>query len=183
MDNKALEIARRLAGLRDACGYTADGLADELGIDRAVYSAYEENGEDIPISVLFQVANKFGVDFNEILTGDEAKLDTYHVVRAGTGKTIQRYAGYDYRDIAFRYTHKIMQPLLVTLQPDDKPAELVTHVGQEFNYVLSGTMVLTYGDKDLVLAQGDSVYFNPTRPHGQRCSGSVPAVFLTVIAE
>jgi len=183
MNDKTMEIAKRLAGLRDACGYTADELADELGIDREVYSAYEQNGEDIPISVLFQVANKFNIDFNEILTGDEAKLDTYHVVRAGQGKTIQRYAGYDYRDIAFRYTHKIMQPLLVTLQPDDTHVELVTHVGQEFNYVLSGTMTLTYGDKELVLEQGDCVYFNPTRPHGQRCAGDVPAVFLTVIAE
>ena len=181
--DKTTEIAKRLACLRDACGYTAGQLADELGIDRQVYANYENDGKDIPISVLFQVASKFNVDFNEILTGDEAKLDTFHIVKAGQGKTIQRYEGYDYRDLAFRYTHKIMQPLLVTLQPDDKPAELVTHVGQEFNHVLLGTMVLTYGDRDIVLEQGDSVYFNPTRPHGQRCGGKIPAVFLTVIAE
>jgi mannose-6-phosphate isomerase-like protein (cupin superfamily)/DNA-binding XRE family transcriptional regulator len=181
--NKSLEIAQRLAGLRDACGFTAGQLADELGIDRSVYAGYETTGADIPISVLFQIAYKFNVDFNELLTGDEAKLDSFHVVRAGNGQSIKRYEGYDYQDLAFRYTHKIMQPLLVTLQPDERPAELVTHAGQEFNYVVSGTMILTFGDKQIALNQGDCVYFNPTVPHGQRCGGSVPAVFLTMIAE
>jgi len=182
MDN-VHEIALRIAGLRDACGYTPEELADELGIDRAVYAAYEANGEDIPISVIFQIANKFGVDFTEILTGSAAKLDTYHVVKAGQGQSVQRYEGYHYQDLAWRYTQKIMQPLLVTLDPSDEPAALVSHVGQEFNYVVEGTVILTFDDKELILNKGDSIYFNPTHPHGQKCGGDVPAVFLTMIAE
>lgn len=182
MDN-VHEIAQRISGLRDACGYTREELADELNIDRAVYAAYEENGEDIPISVIFQIANKFGVDFTEILTGSAAKLDTYHVVKAGQGRSVQRYEGYNYQDLAWRYTHKIMQPLLVTLDPSDEPADLVSHVGQEFNYVVEGTVILVFDGKEITLNKGDSVYFNPTRPHGQKCGGSKPAVFLTMIAE
>ena len=182
MDNMH-EIALRISGLRDACGYTREELADELGIDRAVYAAYEENGEDIPISVIFQIANKFGVDFTEILTGNAAKLDTYHFVKAGQGKSVRRYEGYNYQDLAWRYTRKIMQPLLVTLDPSDEPAALVTHVGQEFNYVVEGTAILVFDDREITLNKGDSIYFNPTHPHGQKCGGDVPATFLTMIAE
>lgn len=182
MDN-VHEIAQRISGLRDACGYTRDELADELGIERSVYASYEENGEDIPISVIFQIANKFGVDFTEILTGSAAKLDTYHLVKAGQGRSVQRYEGYNYQDLAWRYTHKIMQPLLVTLDPSDEPAALVTHVGQEFNYVVEGTVILVFDDKEIKLNKGDSIYFNPTHPHGQKCGGNEPAVFLTMIAE
>ena len=182
MDN-VQEIAQRIAGLRDACGYTREELADELGIDHAVYAGYEENGQDIPISVIFQIANKFGVDFTEILTGSAAKLDTYHIVKAGQGRSVQRYEGYNYQDLAWRYTHKIMQPLLVTLAPSDEPADLVTHVGQEFNYVVEGTVIFTFDDKEIALNKGDSIYFNPMHPHGQKCGGDVPAVFLTMIAE
>lgn len=182
MDNMH-EIALRISGLRDACGYTREELADELGIDRAVYAAYEENGEDIPISVIFQIANKFGVDFTEILTGNAAKLDTYHFVKAGQGKSVRRYEGYNYQDLAWRYTRKIMQPLLVTLDPSDEPAALVTHVGQEFNYVVEGTVILVFDDREITLNKGDSIYFNPTHPHGQKCGGDVPATFLTMIAE
>jgi transcriptional regulator with XRE-family HTH domain len=182
-ENPALDIARRIAGLRDACGYSQEQLADALSLDHGLYKSYEATGKDIPISIIFEIANMFGVDFNEILTGVEAKLDRLHIVRAGEGELIERFAGYDYRDLAYRFTHKIMQPLLVTILPGDAPAELVSHIGQEFNYVVSGVEILTLGGKDYVLGTGDSVYFDPELPHGQRCGSDIPTVFLTMIAE
>lgn len=51
------EIAARIRELREACGYTQEELAKELGIDVAVLRAYEENGYNIPISVIYQIAN------------------------------------------------------------------------------------------------------------------------------
>ena len=177
------EIAARIAELRDVCGYTKDEFAKMLGVDAQVYSDYEKDGENIPISVIYKISNICGVDFTEILTGTAAKLDTYHIVRAGEGRPVDRYPGYSFEDLAFRYSHKVMQPLLVTLDPSDKPAALVSHSGQEFNYVVSGTMVLTFDNREFELNAGDSVYFNPTHSHGQKCGGDSPAVFLTVIAE
>ncbi len=160
-----------------------EDLAAELGLDPAVYASYEENGKDVPISVIYQIANKFKVDFAEIVTGQLAHLDTYHVIRRGGGKVVNRNPEYHFEDLAYRYTNKIMQPLLVTLEPDEAPAKLITHTGQEFNMVLEGTVVVTLGDKEFVLTEGDSIYFNPTIPHGQHCGGTTKARFLTVIAE
>lgn len=183
MDEEMREIAARIAELRDVCGYSREDLAKELHIDLETYVGYEESGHDIPISVIYQISKKFSVDFTEILTGTSAKLNTYHLVRKGEGKSIDRYPGYHFQDLAYRYSKKIMQPLLVTLDPSDKPAALVTHVGEEFNMVLEGSMILVFGDKELLLEKGDSIYFNPNYPHGQKCAGSTPAVFLTMIAE
>jgi mannose-6-phosphate isomerase-like protein (cupin superfamily) len=76
-----------------------------------------------------------------------------------------------------------MQPLEVTINPSDEPAKLVQHTGQEFNLVLEGTLVVVWGTREFVLNPGDSIYFNPAIPHGQRCGGEVPARFVTVIAE
>ncbi len=86
------------------------------------YVAWEETGADIPISAVYHIANKFGVDLSEILTGYSGKLDTYQVVKAGAGRTIERYPGYRFHDLAWRYGDKIMQPLLVHLDPSDEPA-------------------------------------------------------------
>ena len=90
---------------------------------------------------------------------------------------------YRFQDLAYHYANMIMQPFIVTLDPSDKPADLVSHRGEEFNLVLKGTVVVTHGDKEIILNAGDSIYFNPTYPHGQRCGGNEPAVFLTMIAE
>ena len=50
------EIAARIRELREACGYTQEELAKKLGIDVAVLRAYEENGYNIPISVIYPVS-------------------------------------------------------------------------------------------------------------------------------
>ena len=177
------EIGARLRELREASDYTVEQLAAELQVDPAVYRTYEENGEDIPISLIYEIANKFKVDFAEIVTGAPARLDTYHIVRRGHGRVVNRNPEYHFEDLAYRYADTVMQPLLVTLFPTDKPAGLITHTGQEFNLVLEGTVVVTIGDKEFKLTAGDSIYFNPTIPHGQRCGGPEKARFITVIAE
>ncbi|MBR6645970.1 MAG: cupin domain-containing protein [Clostridia bacterium] len=181
--NELSDVARRIAELRDVCGFTQEEMANDLGIDLETYKSYETDGKDIPISVIYAIANKFGIDFAEILTGVAAKLDTYHVVRNGQGRDVNRYPGYAYQDLAFRYAKKIMQPLLVTLEPSDEPAALVSHSGQEFNMVLEGSVAITFEDKEFILEAGDSIYFNPLLKHGQRCAGDKTAKFLTVIAE
>ncbi len=183
MDNVFKELGERISGLRDACGYTQEEMAQALNLDLSVYQEYEENGKNIPISVVYEIANKCGVDFTEIMTGVKAKLNTYHVVRSGQGRAIDRYPGYSFEDLAFRFSGKIMQPLLVTLDPSEEKAAPVRHPGQEFNYVLSGTVAVLIDDKELVLGAGDSIYFNPELPHAQYCVGNRSAVFLTVISE
>jgi len=177
------EIGLRIEGLREACDVTQEEMAAELGVSLDVYQKWESTGADVPISAIYHMAKTFGVEFTEILTGTAAKLDTYQVVRSGQGKEVDRYPGYYYEDLAWRMQGKIMQPLLVVLDPSDEPAKLVTHGGQEFNVVIEGTVIVSFGDKEFSLNAGDSIYFNPMYPHGQRCGGDVPAKFITIIAE
>ena len=177
------EIGARLRELREVSDYTIEELAAELRLSPEVYASYEENGKDVPISVIYEIANKFKVDFTEIVTGQSAKLETYHLIRRGGGKVINRNPEYHFEDLAYRYANKVMQPLLVTLEPTDAVAKLISHTGQEFNLVLEGTVIVTLGDREFEMNPGDSIYFNPTIPHGQRCGGDVKARFLTVIAE
>lgn len=183
MSNDFNEISARLRELREVSDYSVEQLATALSIAPEVYRSYEENGKDIPISVIYEVATKFGVDFTEIVTGVPAKLDSYHIVRRGKGRVVNRNPEYHYEDLAYRYFGKVMQPLLVTLEPTDTPAALITHAGQEFNLVLEGTIIVSYDGDEFTLTAGDSIYFNPTKPHGQKCGGDVKARFLTVIAE
>jgi quercetin dioxygenase-like cupin family protein/DNA-binding XRE family transcriptional regulator len=177
------ELAHRIAGLRDACGYSVEDFADELGVDREVYRAYEESGFDVPASLLMHIANVCKVDMAVLLTGNSTHLNTYQVVRAGTGRVVDRFPGYHFQDLAYNYIGKVMQPLLVTLDPSDEPAELVSHAGQEFNYVTQGVIKLVFADREIELKVGDSVYFNPQIPHGQRCGSDEPATFVTMITE
>ena len=178
------EVAERLRGLREACEAAPEWLAAELGVPVESYLGYEDGSLDIPISILYKVVSVFNVDLTELLTGKAPRLDTYCVVRAGQGVSVDRYPGYQFKSVAFNFIHRKMEPLIVHLEygADDTGKKLVSHTGQEFNYVIDGTVRLTLGKKDVVLSKGDCCYFDPTIPHGQHAVGG-NADFLTVILE
>lgn len=175
------EIGRRIAELRDICGFTMKEMAEAVGVDLKTYISYEGSGEDIPIGVIFRIANKCNVDFTEIVTGHAAKLDTYQVVRAGEGMEVSRNPSYSYRDLAYLFGHKIMAPTMVTLTPGEP--ELNTHEGHEFDYIVSGSVRLFVDGREIILNAGDSVYLNPTLPHGFCVDEGGSCTFLAVIAE
>ena len=98
----------------------------------------------------------------DILTGDSPKLSNVSLVRKGQGLKINRRDAYDYRHLAYTFKGKMSEPFLVTVEPapeSEKPV-LHEHSGQEFNYMLEGTMALYIGEAIYVLEEGDSIYFN-----------------------
>lgn len=178
------ELPQRLRGLRESCDATPEETAALLGIPAETYSGYENGTADIPISALYKIVGVFNVDLTELLTGNSPKLDTYCVVRAGQGISVNRYPGYEFKSVAFNFLNRKMEPLIVHLQygADDPSKKLVTHAGQEFNYVIGGAVKLTLGVKEIVLKKGDCCYFDPMIPHGQSAVGQ-DSDFLTVILE
>ena len=50
--NEMNEIGPRLRELREASDYTVERLAAELKVDPDVYRGYEQDGKDIPISLI-----------------------------------------------------------------------------------------------------------------------------------
>jgi quercetin dioxygenase-like cupin family protein len=55
------------------------------------------------------------------------------------------------------------------------------HKGQEFNYMVSGSMRFYIGDISYDLEEGDSVYFDSGVPHAMRALNGKPAQFIAVV--
>lgn len=175
-------IPLRIRELRDILEISPEEMAEKLEIDVQYYNDIESGKKDIPISMLYEVASILGVDFTTLLTGESPKMKSYTVVRAGTGAVVERYPGYDYTSLCYNFIGREMEPMLVHLQPEDKMPALVSHGGQEFNYVLKGKVRIIIGNKEHILNAGDCIYFDPQLPHGQHAVDE-PAEFLTVIKE
>jgi transcriptional regulator with XRE-family HTH domain len=181
MHQDLMEIPRRMRELREILEISAFEMANRLGVPLETYEGYENGEADIPISTLYEVAGILNIDFTELITGEAPKMSTYAVTRQGRGANVQRY-GYACASLAYNFIDREMEPLLVTLSPDDKPCAMVTHAGQEFNLVLAGTVRVVIGGHEHLLHEGDSIYFDPRQPHGQSAVDG-PASFLTVIKE
>ena len=181
MNNQVIQIAARIRELREILDIPQEALAQKIGVDIEEYKRYESAQDDIPIGVLYGVAAELRVDPTELLTGEAPRMDDYTIVRGGNGVSVERYPGYAFTSLAFNYKHRDMEPMIVTLSPNEE-AELVTHGGQEFNYVLEGSIKVVIEGREFILNKGDSIYFNPALPHGQRAVGG-QAKFLTIINE
>lgn len=182
MTESIQQIAERIREVRENSGLAPQEVAKELHIPLSVYNQYETAGSDIPISILYEMARVFQVDLTELLTGNSPKLHNYCLVKEGEGVEIERFKGYKFKSLAFNFVHKKVEPLLVIIEPEEnKKVSLVTHPGQEFNYCLEGKIRVVLGGREVEMAPGDSLYFDPTIPHGQIAVDGQPAKFLTII--
>ena len=179
MKEKVQDIAARIKGLRLLLGITEEEAARVVNLSVEEYLQYESGEDDIPIGVLYALADYYQVDLTEILTGVSPKLQDVCYVKAGEGLKVERYDQYDFQSLAYKYKNRKIEPLLVTLDARNNP-ELVSHPGQEFNYCLEGTMKVVIGKAEYILEPGDSLYFNPIIPHKMLPVGDT-AKYITVI--
>ena len=182
MNEKLAHIPERIKELREILEINITDMANDTNIVFETYSKYEEGELDIPISVLYKIANRLKVDITVLLTGEEARMDSAAVCRKGKGVQIERYPGYEFSSLAYNFKHRTMEPLLVFLDSSRPAAPHVSHSGQEFNYVVEGKVKVTVGKNEHLLFTGDSIYFDARLPHGQ-CAVDGTAQFITIIQE
>lgn len=175
------EIAERLRGLRDSIDLSTAEMAEKTGIEVGTYESYETGEVDIPMNYICQIAQIFKVDTSVLISGDEAHAQSYFVTRKGRGISVERSKAYKYRDLAGGFKNAKATPFLVTVEPNDNPIHLNTHPGQEFNLIEKGTLLLEIDGKEIVLEEGDSIYFDATKPHGMKALNNEKARFLAII--
>lgn len=176
-------IASRIRELREISEISIETLASELKISEEIYREYESGETDIPVSFLYQIANRFNVELSAILTGDAPKLHTYQLVRSEKGVSVERREHYKYHSLAYNFVGKRAEPFIVTVEPEaaESPVHFNSHKGQEFNYIIEGTVKIIINGRELIMNEGDSVYFDSSANHGMKALNGKKARFLAII--
>lgn len=183
MDEQIRQIGERIRGLRDALELSVEEMADRCGLRVEQYCEIESGEFDIAVSTLQQIARKFDIPLDVLMFGEEPKMNSYFLTRWGTGISVERTKAYKYQALASGFRNRKADPFLVTVEPkpEDTPIYYNTHYGQEFNMVLEGRMLLSINGRDLILEQGDSLYFDSSLPHGMKALDGKAVKFLAVV--
>ena len=176
------QIGKRIRELRERGDMTQGDMAAALGVSMAAYCRYEDLGVDIPVAVLYQLSVMFNMDMTELLTGRPARSDSLTLVKHGQGHVAERHPDYCLLQLAHDYKGRAFEPMIVTLEPLDKAPDMIAHDAQEFNFLLAGTLELYHDGRQMTLEQGDSVYFDASKPHGHKAVGET-AMFLVVTTD
>jgi len=183
MSEKIKQIAKRIKELRKISGLSVEAVTNSLKISPELYRKYENGLADIPVSFLYTISRKFNVELTALLTGVEPRLHTYCLVKKGSGPFADRRKDYKYQDLAYNFIHKKAEVFLVNVEPKPKRslAHFNSHPGQEFNYVLKGNLKVILDGHEVILEQGDSLFFNSGLKHAMVALKGKPAKFLAVI--
>ncbi len=183
MQEKGKEIGARVMEMREISQITAAEMADYLKISLETYQSYETGEDDIPASVLYEIAHKFKVDLGLLLTGEETRMHIFSVTRKNKGVAVERQKQYKYENLAEKFIHKKAEPFIVTVEPQNNSKKPSTnaHPGQEFNYVLEGSMKIYIHNHEIVLNEGDSIFFDSSYQHAMEALNRKSARFLAMV--
>ena len=187
MENQVAQIAERIKGMRLILELTIEEMARITDTTVEEYTAAENGGSDFSFTFLYKCAKAFNLDLAELLTGEAPHLSRYSIVRKGHGLPLERRQGFKYQHLASFFKDKVAEPFFVTAKYDAGQEtgniELSTHEGEEFDYILKGTLIFRYEDHIEVLHEGDAVYYDSGRGHGMIAGDGADCEFLAIILE
>ena len=180
-----MEIAARIKEMREIMGWSIADMAKKTEVTEQQYLDYENAIIDFPFTFIHKCALAFDVEMTQLLEGKSAKLSSYTVTRKGGGQKTAKEDGIDITNLAPKFKDKIAEPYYVryeySVSQQNKPIHLTTHSGQEFDFILSGSLKVQIGEHTEVLHEGDSIYYNSSTPHGMIAVDGKDCVFCAVV--
>jgi transcriptional regulator with XRE-family HTH domain len=164
-------VGPRLRALRQQRGTTLASVSAATGISVSTLSRLESGGRKPTLELLLALSRAYQVPLDELVgvppPGDP-RVRARPVRRHG--RTVvpltQRPGGL-----------RAYKMLLPATEPE---AELRTHEGYEWMYVLSGRVRLRLADLDLVMKAGEAAEFDTRTPHWFGSAGPEPAELLVL---
>ncbi len=173
-----MKIGHRIKELRIIKGLTQEELADRAELSKGFISQVERDLTSPSISTLVDILQCLGTDLSDFFTQD---VDTQIVFHEN-----------DYFEkIDTEYKNKtewiipnaqknIMEPIRVTLSPDGQTYPDYPHEGEEFGFVLAGSIAIHLGKKIIKAKKGESFYFTPNSTHYIKATSKSNAFFIWV---
>ncbi len=87
----------------------------------------------------------------------------------------------DFFSLAARKAGRNMEPFLINLQSGTGKENPSSHEGEEFLFVLEGSIVVHYGTEKYTLNQGDSIYYDSIVDHLVTANDQSEAKILGVV--
>lgn len=177
------DIGRRVKSLRNEKRITLENFATWTGFTKGYLSKVETSQKAPPVSTLGIIARALGVSISTLLGEDSPdapiclvkKNERPLITRTGTS------TGYSYEAVAQNFKNKMMDPFVLTLPVHPKKQISYQHEGQEILFVLEGTMKFHHGTEELIVEEGDCVYFDSGIPHFGESLGDKAVKCLMVI--
>lgn len=169
MNDYLIGIGKRIKDIRKKTKKTISIVANAAAVSNGLISRIE-NGRTIPsLPVLLNIINALEIDVSDFFEGmPKASGENYIVSRAQDNSIIEKEddaKGFIYKYIFAKQLSSIgFEAVLLEVQPNSQREKVETDAF-EYKYMLSGECVYVIGDDEVLLKEGDSLFFDGRIPH------------------
>lgn len=173
-----MKIGKKIKELRLAKALTQEELADRAELSKGFISQIENDLTSPSIATLVDILQCLGTDLKEFFSDMSDEQVVFH-----------KDDYFEKSDCELKNTIKwiipnaqknMMEPILLTLEANGSTYIDTPHEGEEFGYVLKGSVNVHIGNKVYIAKKGESFYYEASKKHSISCRSKEGAIILWV---
>jgi len=181
-------IGSKIQRIREFKKVSREELAERSSLDVEQIRKIEEEKIVPSLGPLIKIARAMGVRLGTFL--DDIEQIGPVVVHSDEVEKSVRFESQpkenlehlNFFSLAFNKVGRSMEPFIVDIEPSKHSDYMLSsHEGEEFIYVLDGTIEVNYGKDIYMLNPGDSIYYDSIVNHNVHSGNSSKARILAVI--
>lgn len=173
-----MEIGNKIKELRIKKGLTQEELADRSELSKGFISQLENDLTSPSIATLVDILQCLGTNLQNFFTDM-----TDEQIVFGSNDYFEKRDDDLHNTVEWIIPNaqkNMMEPIRVTLDAGGSTYPDLPHEGEEFGYVLSGTIYIILGNRTIKAKKGESFYFKPDSRHYIKAGEKSGAVFIWV---
>ena len=158
-----MEIGSKLKELRVLKGLTQEELAGRAELSKGFISQLERDLTSPSIATLMDILQCLGTTIGDFF--NESPDEQVVFGKQDYFEKIDTYLNNEIKWIIPNAQKHVMEPILLTLKAEGSTCPHHPHEGEEFGYVLQGSVSIHIGSKTFKAKKGESFYFIPDKKH------------------
>ena len=173
-----MNIGQKIKEMRIQKSLTQEELADRAELSKGFISQLERDLTSPSIATLMDILQCLGTNLEEFFSNTTAEQVVF--------KKTDYFEKYDtdlnnlIKWIIPNAQKNMMEPILLTIDPGGSTYPDNPHEGEEFGYIISGSIVLNIGNRSFRAKKGESFYFTANKQHYITASDKTGATLLWV---
>ena len=173
-----MEIGSKIRELRNQKGLTQEELADRCELSKGFISQLENDLTSPSITTLIDILQCLGTNLKNFFNDADDEQIVFHDEDFFEKTDAELHNKIEW--IIPNAQKNMMEPIRVTLEPGGSTYPDQPHEGEEFGYVLSGTVTIVIGNRSMKAKKGEAFYYTPNSEHYIKTNGKSGAVFLWI---
>lgn len=158
-----MQIGEKIKRLRIEKQLTQEELASRCELSKGFISQLERDLTSPSIATLTDILDALGTNLNEFFREDAEEKVVF--TKDDMFEKSDEKLKYTLKWLVSNAQKNAMEPIMLTLEPHGRYVEDEPHEGEEFGFVLSGSIMLHLGRKKYKVKKGESFYFKPNFNH------------------